>query len=104
MVAFRLVIVPVEKVRVGPRSTVGFGLTVNIDVFGKPVQPLADGVTVIAALTGDEPVLIALNDPILPVPLDDKPIEGALFVQLKLVPSTLPEKMIALVENPSQIF
>lgn len=101
--ALRLVIVPVDKLRSVPRSIVGLGSTLTTTVFGEPVHPLANGVTVMVALTGKGPGLIPLNAAILPVPLDANPIDGALFVQLKLAPATLPEKAIALVATPSQI-
>lgn len=102
MVAFKLVIVPVERKRSVPRSIIGPGSILIIAVFGKPMHPLAIGVTVIVALTGDEPVLFPENAPILPVPFDAKPIDGVLFVQLKLVPATALEKMTAVVLTWSQ--
>ena len=103
MTAFKLVTVPVDKVRSAPSSTVGTGSTLTIPVFGKPVHPLADGVTIMVALAGVEPVLIPVNAGILPVPDDARPMDGLLFVQLKLVPVTLPEKFIAFAANPLQI-
>ena len=45
-----------------------------------PVQPLADGVTIIVAVTGALVVLVAVNDAILPVPFAARPIEVVLFV------------------------
>ena len=48
--------------------TVGFGLTVMVKVFGKPVQVLAEGATVIVAITGVVPAFIAVNDGIVLVP------------------------------------
>ena len=41
--------------------------------------------------------LVAVNDGILPLPLDTSPIEVLLFVQLKPVPLTEPEKFTGLV-------
>ena len=60
-----------------------------------PVQgtpPLVKvGVTVIVAVTGDVPVLMAVNAAILPVPLAPSPIEGVLLTQLYVVvPPVLP--------------
>ena len=40
------------------------------------------GVTVIVANTGRDPVLMAANDAILPVPVAASPMDGVLFVQL----------------------
>ena len=79
--------------------TVGEGLTVMENVFGVPVQVLPplvyDGVTVIVAVTGTVPALMAVNEPILPVPLAASPIDGVLFTQLYTVPGTNPLKLIA---------
>lgn len=64
----------------------GVGLTVMVNVVAVPVQvtPLLVklGVMLIVAVTGVEPVLMAEKDKILPVPLDAKPMDGVLFVQL----------------------
>lgn len=49
---------------------------------GCPGQLVAEAVTVIVAVMGALPVLIAVNDGIFPLPLAAKPIDGALFVQL----------------------
>jgi hypothetical protein len=66
--------------------TVGFGLTVIVNVVGVPVQvapPLVyAGVTVIVDVTGTVPVLMALNEAIFPVPLAGRPIVELLLVQL----------------------
>ena len=55
-------------------------------VVGVPVQvapPLVYfGVTVIVATTGAVPVLIAVKEAILPVPVAASPIDGVLLVQL----------------------
>ena len=55
-------------------------------VVGVPVQvapPLVySGVTVIVATTGAVPVLIAVKEAILPVPVAASPIDGVLLVQL----------------------
>jgi hypothetical protein len=62
--------------------TVGVGLTVIVNVSAGPGHPLAVGVTVIVATTGDAPVFTAVNDGIVePVPLATKPIEVVLFAQ-----------------------
>ena len=53
-----------------------------VNVCAVPVQPLAVGVTVIVAVTGDEVTLIAVNDPMFPVPEAASPMEGVEFVQL----------------------
>ena len=74
---------PEQKVWVeGEAETVGVGLTVIINVCAAPVQPLADGVTVIVAVIGALVAFVAVNDPILPVPDAARPIAGFEFVQL----------------------
>ena len=40
------------------------------------------GVTVIVAVTGAVPVLVAVNDGIFPAPLAANPMDGALLTQL----------------------
>jgi hypothetical protein len=54
--------------------TAGVGFTVMVKVPAAPLQPLADGVTVIVAVTGALPLLVAVKLPISPVPLDARPI------------------------------
>ena len=52
------------------------------------------------AVRGLLPVLTAVNELILPVPLDASPIELVVFVQLYTVPVTDPENVIAMVLLP----
>lgn len=80
--------------------TEAVGLTIIVKIIGVPVQPLADGVTVNVAITGAEPVLIAVNEVISPVPVAESPIPGVLLVQLNIVPPTAPVKLIAVVTAP----
>lgn len=68
-----------------------------VNVTGVPVQAPTAGVTVMVATTGAVPVLVAVKDAILPVPLAANPIEGVLFVQLNVVPGTVPVKLTAAV-------
>ena len=76
------------------------GFTVIVNVCGVPVQPTADGVTVIVAVTGALVKLIAVKAAIFPLPVAARPIEVLLFVQLKDVPLTAPAKVIAFVVAP----
>lgn len=82
--------------------TVGVGLTLIVKLYGVPEQPLAVGVTVMFAITWVEPVLLAVKAGIFPVPLAARPIDGSLFVQLKLVPETALLKLMAEVWAPLQ--
>jgi len=78
----------------------GVGLTVMVNVWAAPGQPAADGVTVIVAVTGVLVKLMAVNAGIFPLPDAAKPIDVLLFVQLKVVPLTAPEKATRFVEAP----
>lgn len=78
----------------------GVGLTVIANVLGIPGHPAADGVTVIVAITGVLPVLVAVKAFISPVPLAARPIDVLLFVQLKVVPVTAPVNVIEVVVEP----
>ena len=71
-----------------------------VNVCGKPVQPAADGVTIIVAVTGVLLLLIAVNAGIFPLPLPAKPIDGLLFDQLYVVPLTAPVNVIVVVVAP----
>jgi hypothetical protein len=80
--------------------TVGVGLTVIVNICGVPKQPFALGVTVTEAITGLLLELVAINDPILPVPVAASPIEVVLFDQLNVVPETAPVNTTADVAAP----
>lgn len=62
--------------------TVGVGFTVIVYVELVPRQLLAVGVTIIVADIGLVPVLVAVNDAMLPDPLAAKPIALLEFVQV----------------------
>ena len=77
------------------------GFTVTVNVPAGPTQPFAVGVTVIVAVIGDGPVLLAIYAGMFPFPLVPKPtlVED---VHEKLVPLTGPLKLIAVPEAPLQ--
>lgn len=77
-----LTLSPLHAVTSDGSVTDGVGLTVIVNVLDVPEHPLYTGVTVIVAVTGVLPVLLAVNDPMLPVPLAARPIDAVLFVQL----------------------
>ena len=58
------------------------GFTVIENVLAVPAHPLADGVTVIVAVTGALVEFVAVNAEMLPVPLAARPMDVVLFVQL----------------------
>jgi hypothetical protein len=81
----------------------GAGFTVIVKEMGEPMHPLAEGVTVIMAEIGSGVKLVVLKTGMLvPVPLAASPIAVLLLVQLKLVPGTGPEIVMAGVKTPLQ--
>lgn len=76
---------PAQIVWLAGGVAVGVGFTVIVNVLELPLHPPEVGVIVIVATTFVEPVFTALKDPILPLPLAASPIDGVLFVQLKMV-------------------
>ena len=62
--------------------TTGVGFTVIVKFLKEPVQPLADGVTVIVAVMGALALLVATKDAMLPVPLAARPMDAVLFVHV----------------------
>ena len=62
--------------------TVAAGFTVMVNGTGIPLHKALTGVTVIVAVTGELPVLIAMKAGMFPVPLAASPIEVLLFVHV----------------------
>lgn len=83
-------------------ATVGVGLTVIVKLVEVPGHPLDTGVTVIVDTTGAVPVFTPVKAAMLPEPLAANPIEVSLLVQLYVVPTTAPLKVIAVVLTPLQ--
>jgi hypothetical protein len=81
---------------------VGVGFTMIVNDNGVPTHPLAVGVTMTVATTGAVPLLAAVNDGIFPAPLAVSPIDGVLFIQVKVVPVIGPLNVIAVVTVPLQ--
>ena len=71
-------------------EAVGFIVMINDE--GVPVQPFAEGVTVIVANIGTFELFVARNEGIFPDPFAGKPIAVLLFDQVKVVPATGPLK------------
>ena len=75
-----------HKVSSETGSTDAVGLTVMVNVLDVPTQltPLLVyvGVTVMVAVTGAVPALVAVKEAILPAPLAARPMDGSLFTQL----------------------
>ena len=64
----------------------GKEFTVMVYEAGAPVQPFAEGVTVMVAEIAPVPVFVAVKAGISPVPLVARPTAVLEFVQVKLVP------------------
>jgi hypothetical protein len=82
--------------------TVDVGLTVMVYVLIIPVHPFADGVTVMVAVIVEVVAFAAVNEGMLPAPLAARPIELLLFVHVKDVPLTGPDKLVAGAITPAQ--
>lgn len=88
--------------------TFAFGLTVIVKVFVEPMQLIPPllyvGVTVIIAITGEFPLLMAKKELIAPLPDAAKPIEGVSLVQLYVVvpPEFVVPKFTAVIKFPLQ--
>jgi hypothetical protein len=80
-------------------SGVGFTLMVNVRTMPRHIPPFV-GVTVMVAVMGVLPVLTAVKNGISPEPLAGKPIDGVLFVQLKVVPFNVCVNVTGLVVLP----
>jgi hypothetical protein len=73
----------------------GGGFTVIVYEFGVPAQPFTVGITVMVAVTGLLPVLVAVNASTLPVPLATRPIDGSELVQVYVAPAGVLVKLAA---------
>ena len=82
----------------------GAGFTVIVKVSELPAQICVPftycAVTVMVAVIGVLPVLVAVKTPILPVPLAAKPIDGLLLLQTYVVPVDGPVKLMAAAGEP----
>ena len=56
-------------------------MTVIVNDCDGPVQPYAEGVTVMSPVTGVVPGLVAMNPAMSPVPLATNPMDELLLVQ-----------------------
>ena len=75
-----LVVLPLQIWAVLAVVITGVGLTVIVKLWDGPGHPLAVGVTVMVAITGDEPVLMAVKAGMFPLPLAASPMEVVLLV------------------------
>ena len=76
-----------------------------LNVIGIPIQLIVpftnEGVTVMIAITGTAPALVAVNGIMFPLPVAAKPIDGAVFIQLytMLPPPLLPFGLVNFIES-----
>ena len=102
------VLLPLQTTWLAGMFTCAVGLTVMVNTWDDPLQftlaLLKRGVTVIVAVTGAEPLFIAVKEVILPLPDAGRPIEVLLFVQVYVVvpPELVVEKLTAAVLLPLQ--
>jgi hypothetical protein len=80
LMTIAVVVAPLQYVALAIGFTIGAGLTVMVNVMGVPTHPFAVGVTMIVAITGAEPKLVAVKDGMFPFPLAARPIVGSLLV------------------------
>ena len=71
-----------------------------VKVFDAPVQPNANGVTVMVATCGTLVTLLVIKLSILPLPEAARPMLVLLFVQLYTVPATAPVNTTVVVGEP----
>jgi hypothetical protein len=78
------------------------GFTVNTNEVGVPEQPSNVGVTVIVPEIAVLKMFVAMNAPMVFVPVAAKPMEVLLLAQLKTVPLTVPVNTTAVLCSPTQ--
>ena len=85
LVSAILVVVALQIVSGLAVETIGVGFTVIVKVWDGPEQftllLLNVGVTIMVAVTGDDPIFVAVKAGIFPFPEAAKPIEAAELVQ-----------------------
>ena len=94
---------PLQNAKLLTALTVGVGYTIILKLPAVTVQEFAVAETVIVAVSITLVVLVAVKAGILPMLLLNKPMAVKLLFQLKLVPLTVPLKLIKLVDAPLQI-
>lgn len=98
-----VVVPPSQSAWLATAFTVGVGFTVIVKLVVVPAHPAAVvGVTVIVPLIAAAVVLVAVKAGMFPCPLATSPMAVFELVQLKIVPATVPENVIAVVVAPLQ--
>lgn len=86
---------PLQRTKDETKSNSGAAFTVKEKLMGVPEQALETGVTTTRAVISVMMGLVYVKLVMLPTPDVAKPIAGLSLVQLKMVPETLPVKLIA---------
>lgn len=83
-------------------ESVGVGFTVMVKVCAAPTQPSKYGVTVMVAVTGATPPLVAIKDSISPEPEAPRPIEVLLLdhIYVEAPPDLIVVKLTRSVASP----
>jgi hypothetical protein len=95
-------VAPIHTTILAGTITFGAGLTVMVYVDEVPVQPLIEGVTVMVAMMGVAPGLVAVNEGTFPFPLAPSPIAVLLFVHENVAPGVVLVKLVAGTVAPLQ--
>jgi hypothetical protein len=95
-------VAPLQTTILAGTVTVARGFTVIVYVDGVPGQLFAVGVTVIVAVIGVIPALVAVNEGTFPFPLAASPMAVLLLVQAKVAPAILLENEVAGTVAPLQ--
>ncbi len=91
-----------NEAEAGETSSTGLGLTVMLKEEGVPGHPLAVGVTETVAVTGNNVLLVAVNEGMFPVPLEARPIDASELIQSNVVPCVMLVKFDAAIAAPLQ--
>ncbi len=93
---------PLHIAKSAGNITAGLGFTVIVKVAGGPVQLFRVGITVIVAVIGALVLLTALNEGILFIPDETRPIAVFEFVQLYVAPAGVLKKTPSGIIDPTQ--
>ena len=96
-----VVFAPLQTSWFAGATTLGVGLTVMLNVFEGPGQELYDGVTVIFAVCGVDPLFVAGKFKMLPVPVAARPMLVLSFVHENIAPA-VPLKLTSVLLMPLQ--
>lgn len=91
-----------NEAEAGVTTSTGLGLTVMLKEAGVPGHPLAVGVTETVEVTGNTVLLVAVNEGVLPEPLEARPIDASELIHSNVVPGVVLVKFEVGIFIPSQ--